>query len=55
MKLADPELAEDNDEPEAEAMDQDDDGERKEVGTDEEMDPVDNLRLYLDPVIKFDS
>ena len=55
MILADPEPVEDEDEPEVEAMDQDKDGEVEEVGSDEEMDPVDNLRLYLDPEIEFDS
>ena len=36
-------------------MDQDEDGEGDEVGSDEELDSVDNLRLYLDPEIGFDS
>ena len=50
MILADPEPVEDEDEPKAEAKDRDEDGEGEEVGSDEELDPVDNLRLYLDPV-----
>ena len=55
MILANPEPMEDKDEPEAKAMDQDEDGEGVEVGSDEKLDPVDNLRVYLDPEIEFDS
>ena len=55
MVLADPELVEDEDETDAEVMDQDEDGEGEEVDSDEKFDLVDNLRLYLDPEIDFDS
>ena len=55
MILADPEPVEDEDEPEAEAMDQDEDGEGEEVDSDEELNPVDNMRLYFDPKIELDS
>ena len=55
MTLADPEHLEDEDEPEAEAMDQDEDGEGVKVGSDEQLDPVDNFRPYLDHDIEFDS
>ena len=44
MILADPEPLEDEDKPEAEAMDQDDDGEVEEVGSYNELDLEDILR-----------
>ena len=55
MIQVDPETLEDEDEPEAEAMDRDDDGEGEEVSSDKELDLVDNLRLYLDHEVEFDS
>ena len=55
MTLADPEHLEDEDEPEAEAMDQDEDGEGGKLGSAKEFNHVENLRLYLDPEIEFDS
>ena len=46
--LADPEPM-DDEEPEEIIQDVDEEGEVVEVGSDEELDPADNLRLYLDP------
>ena len=46
---------EDENEPEAEARDKDEGGKGEEVGSDKKLDPVDNLRLYLDHEVEFDS
>ena len=55
MILDDAEPVEDEDEPKAEAMNQDEDGEGDEVGSVKKLNSVDNLRPYLDPEIEFDS
>ena len=55
MIPVDPEPVEDENEPEAEDVDEDGDGNVEEVGSDEELDSVVNLRPYLDPKIEFDS
>ena len=49
--FADPEPMDDEEEP----QDVDEVGGAAEVGLDEELGPEDNLKLYLDPEIEFDS
>ena len=55
MIVTNPEPVEYEDKPVADAMDLVKDGEGEEVGSVEELDPVHNLRLYLDLEIELDS
>ena len=47
--FADPESTDDEEEPKEMAHDMGEEGEVVEVGSDEKLDPKDNLRLYIDP------
>ena len=53
--FADPEPMDELEDPEEMAQDVDEEGEVAEVGLNVELDRKDNLRLYLDPELEFDS